>query len=119
MSSWPLYEEVSKDNGSKFVSYRCPDPNAVITQEPWFPYSNVCPCDPMLTNPSGRGFSGCPYGIKKEDAPKENLPLSQLINQIPVKSGMEGTLFSSNQFVPPQMNPRQLTRIGQEWRDLN
>jgi hypothetical protein len=118
--SWPLYEEVNQGNGNKFNVYRCLDPVAVVTGSPWF-YGlgeNVCPCDPNLSNNTGRGFTACPLGINQE-ATSWNLPSSQLSSQIPNQNQIVGSMFNKNQFVPPQLQPRQLVRIGEEWRSAN
>jgi hypothetical protein len=115
---WKLYNDASKDTGNKFSVYRCPDPVAVDTGSPWYNYSNVCPCDPKLSNNSGRGFTACDFGIKDQEV---NVPIyaGQLASQIPNKSQVVGNMFNDNQFVPPQLQPRQLVRIGQQWRNTN
>ena len=117
---WELYNEVNKNNTRNYSVYRCLDPVAVKTGAPWF-YGlgeNVCPCDPKLSNTSGRGFTACPYGINQEDS-RWSLPSYQLMSQFPEPSKVEGNMYSENQFVPPQLQPRQLVRIGQEWRSAN
>ena len=115
--SWPLYNEVNQNNTRNYSVYRCPDPVANKTDEPWYSYSNVCPCDPKLSNSTGRGFTPCPFGINQE-APQWNLPAFQYASQIPNGSQIVGNLYN-NQFVPPQLQPRQLIRIGEEWRSSN
>lgn len=115
---WSLYNEVSQNNTRNYSIYRCVDPVAVKTGEPWFNYSNVCPCDPKLSNTSGRGFTACPFGINQE-ASSWNLPISQQYSQIPNEKQVVGNMFNKNQYVPPQLQPRQLVRIGEEWRSSN
>lgn len=119
MSSWPLYNEVNKNNSRNFSVYRCPDPVAITTSGPWYSYSNVCPCDPKLSNATGRGFTACPYGIS-DKSPNWNLPAFQVLSQYPEnKDQITGSMFGSGQYVPPQLQPRQLVRIGEEWRSAN
>lgn len=123
MSAWSLYNEVNQNNTRNYSVYRCPDPVAINTDQPWYSYSNVCPCDPNLSNKSGRGFTACNYGIN-DKAPQWNLPSFQLASQIPDQKQVVGNLFGGNlnnglQFVPPQLQPRQLIRIGEEWRSSN
>jgi len=116
---WQLFNEANQNNTRDFSVYRCPDPVAIKTDEPWYSYSNVCPCDPKLSNNSGRGFTACPLGINQE-APMWNLPMYQMASKIPDPTQVVGNLYGSgNQFVPPQLQPRQLIRIGQEWRSAN
>lgn len=108
----------------KFAVYRCPDPVAVITDKPWYSYSNVCPCDPKLSNQSGRGFTACPLGIMENNDSTESSWLSQQFNsqkknQVPIPSRIVGNMYNDSQFVPPQLQPRQLVRVGQVWRDKN
>jgi hypothetical protein len=116
--SWPLYEKVNQNNTLSYSVYRCPDPVAVQTDSPWYSYSNLCPCDPNLSNKTGRGFTACPLGINQE-APQWNLPSFQSMSQVPNNNQIVGSMFGLNQFVPPQLQPRQLVRIGEEWRSAN
>jgi len=116
--SWPLYQEVNQNNTRNYTVYRCPDPVAIITDQPWFSYNNVCPCDPNLSNTSGRGFTGCPMGISG-GVPSWNISNFQLASQIPTKDQVVGNLYSMNQFVPPQLQPNPLVRVGEEWRSVN
>ena len=116
---WRLHNKVIKNNTQNFKIFRCPDPVAVITEEPWYSYENICPCDPKLSNASGRGFTACPYGLDESTVPSWNLPSSQLPSQLPSKTAIVGNMFPQNQYVPPQMDPRPLSRIGQAWRSSN
>lgn len=117
---WSLYNQAnSSTDGNRFSVYRCPDPVATKTDQPWYSYENICPCDPNLSNKTGRGFTACPLGINQE-AGSWNLPAFQLVSQIPNSNQITGNLYGSgNQFVPPQLQPRQLIRIGEEWRSAN
>lgn len=116
---WALYNEVNANNTNNFSVYRCPDPVAVFTTQPWYPNSNICPCDPNQSNNSGRGYTACPLGISQK-SPNWDLPASQIIAQLPSTERTVGNMYGSgNQFVPPQLQPRQLVRIGQEWRSAN
>ncbi len=112
--SWQLFEEANKNNSNKYSVYRCSDSD---TGTP------TCPCDPNLDNPTGRGISACPYGITSQNSASLNLPSSQLMFQQPNKNQVIGTLFSEKESIvfssPPQFQPRQLVRIGNEWRSAN
>jgi hypothetical protein len=116
-TKWSMLEEASKNDELNYSVYRCPNPTAVNTGEPWYNQSNICPCDPNLSNSSGRGFTSCPMGIQEKSKP-ENLPMSQLTAQMPKPGQAVGSLYS-NKTVPPQMWPRQLVRVGQSWRSAN
>jgi hypothetical protein len=119
MATWALLSEVSQNNTRNYSVYRCPDPVAIQTDKPWYSYSNVCPCDPNLSNKTGRGFTACPLGINTE-TPQWNLPAFQLASQVPYPNQITGNMYGSgNQYVPPQLQPRQLIRIGEEWRSSN
>jgi hypothetical protein len=110
--SWSLYEEVTKNNKRDYSVYRCVDPVAVKTGEPWFNNTNICPCNPKLSNVTGRGFTPCPFGISQPNFSElraVDAPSSQIV----------GSLYSENQVVPPQLQPRELYRIGVEWRNAN
>jgi hypothetical protein len=115
--NWPLFGEVSKNNNMDYNIYRCPEPTAVKTGEPWFPRTNFCPCDPILSNISGRGYVACNFGISKK---KPNGPAHNLSSQdtIPNEKQVVGSLFNGRQTVPPQTNPDPLIRIGQSWRTV-
>jgi len=115
--SWKLYDEVNQNNTRNYSVYRCPDPVAIVTQTPWYSYSNVCPCDPNLSNPSGRGFTACPQGLNQTQN-EWNLPDWQITSQIPWNSQL-GSLYNQHQYVPPQLNPYPVTQIGYSWRSPN
>lgn len=117
---WKLYNEANLNTNNKYTVYRCLDPVAVKTSRPWYNSvgENICPCDPKLSNTSGRGFTACPLGIKQE-IPSWNLPSFQLVSKYPQENNVIGNLYSSGQYVPPQLQPRELIRIGQEWRSSN
>lgn len=118
---WETYNEVNQNNTRDYSVYRCIEPASVSTGPPWFNGIgvNICPCDPNLSNHTGRGFTACPLGINQE-APTWNLPTFQLVSQIPSPNKVIGNMYGSgNQFVPPQLQPRQLIRIGTDWRSSN
>lgn len=97
--------------------YRCPDPIKTKTDTPWYPIENVCPCDPNDTNITGRGFTPCAFGVQYETPNTINLIKQK---SLPKQTGaLVGTMYQNNQFVPPQLQPRQNTRIGQQWRSAN
>ena len=107
---WKLYNEVSSGTGDKYITYRCPNPTAIETKKPWFNMENVCPCNPKLSGESGRGFMSCPYGIKIDDP-------NIILNNFSKNDFLVGSLNASNyQLSPPQLDPRQITKIGYEWR---
>lgn len=99
----------------KFIVYRCPEPGAVVTEGPWYPINNVCPCDPKLSFPSGRGISSCPFGVMEN----EKRPSFQIPNKLPTQEQITGIIYNEGQYIPPQMDPRPLTRIGERWRSGN
>lgn len=76
--------------------------------DPTQPASNICPCDPSVSNPTGRGFTQCPFGIYNNPLQTDK-PGSQ--HNIGV-----GNNFNSKQTAPPQFQPRPMSRIGIEWR---
>ncbi len=117
-AQWALLNEAQSSNNLDYNVYRCVDPVAVKTGDPWYPISNICPCDPQLSGSTGRGFMSCPMGLSVEK-PGKPLPISQILNQIPPQQQVTGSLFNQNQFVPPQLDPRQLTMIGYQWRSAN
>lgn len=106
--------------------YRCPDPIKYKTDTPWYPIENVCPCDPNDTNISGRGYTPCAFGVQYETPNNVNLfnqmkptKTQSMVKESMVKENTIGSLFQDNQIVPPQLQPRMLTRIGQQWRSGN
>jgi hypothetical protein len=104
----------------------------VYTDEPWYPVKNTCPCDPNQSNPTGRGFTPCPFGVNfEEKAINRNInakkPLMTVVSEIngpnyqavsvPVtEANIKGSMFPKNQYTAPQAQPRPLIKIGQEWR---
>ncbi len=118
---WNLYNEVSKNNTRNYSVYRCPEPTGIKTGSPWYPGNgdNICPCDPNLSNSSGRGFTACPLGINLEE-PDYNYNSQKLAGiNLPDESQVTGSMYNNGQLVPPQLQPRQLIRIGEEWRSSN
>lgn len=123
------------EDPAKYYSFRCVVPNTTVTDKPWFPIMNVCPCDPSLSNPSGRGIVPCPYGFQSniEKVPKNEvlMPLSMvegsndkngykvLSDELLVNNNgrlLMGSMYQNDQYVPPQMDPRSLWQIGYNWR---
>lgn len=66
-SQFSLLNQAVSKNNLDYNVFRCVDPVATTTGEPWYPISNVCPCNPQLSNSSGRGFTACPMGISIEN----------------------------------------------------
>jgi ferredoxin-thioredoxin reductase catalytic subunit len=111
---WTLYNEVIQNNNLDYNVYRCPEPTATKTEEPWFPRYNACPCDPKLSNITGRGYTACPIGLNEErQIPNGNNP------DIVTNPRLTGTLFNQKQWVPPQIYPNPSIRIGEAWRTVN
>jgi hypothetical protein len=100
---------------NNYSVYRCPDPIKTKTTTPWYPVENICPCDPNDTNISGRGFTPCAFGVQYETP---NIVKSNR-NKQSESAKQPGVLVQDNQNVPPQLQPRMLTRIGQQWRSAN
>lgn len=117
-SQWSMLNQAEKNDSLDYNVYRCPDPVAVTTGEPWYPISNVCPCNPNLSGTTGRGFTACPFGLTIEK-PGKPYPLGQLIGQIPKNSQIVGSLYNQDQYVPTQLDPRPLSKIGYQWRSAN
>ena len=99
--------------------YRCPDPIKTETNTPWFRIEDKCPCNPNDSNVTGRGFTPCTFGIQFETPNQVNLAKTPYLAPQPVNEKLVGSLYENNQYVPPQLEPRQLTRIGQQWRSGN
>lgn len=105
-----------------YVDFRCVNPYAVKVGPPFFRIEDVCPCDPKLSNPTGRGVSGCPFGVTFDKQDTEFKPLMTLKNidgnYVPefVTSMPLGSLYPPEKMTPPQLQPRQLVRIGNTWR---
>jgi len=111
-----------------YTDYRCINPLATVIGEPWFPMNDVCPCNPKLSGPTGRGYSGCPFGVQFPDtidSPNESnglVPLSSLraINGQWVPERVQdlplGAAYPTLSYVPPQLQPRANVRIGVTWR---
>jgi hypothetical protein len=114
----------------KYAVYRCLEPGHTETDTPWFGMSDVCPCNPELQNPTGRGRISCGFGVQFDQneinrASNQKVPLQTVIGSIkgssyhnlavPVQLP-KGSMFPGKQNPPPQADPRPLVRIGQEWR---
>jgi len=104
-------------NNPNYVDYRCIEPSAITTNAPWFPISNVCPCNPSLSNPTGRGYVACPFGVQTNTKQIEQHNMSKVVS-VPKVAGAMFPNVSSNFAVisPPQFQPRPLTNIGYTWR---
>lgn len=125
MNSDTVVNHISNKN---YTDYRCLNPLATVMEEPWFPMRDVCPCNPKLSGPTGRGYSGCPFGVQFPDtingqaAPNGLVPLSSLQNikgqWVPekVQELPFGAAYPTGSYVPPQLQPRQNVRIGVTWR---
>lgn len=97
--------------------YRCPDPIKTETNTPWYRIEDKCPCNPADSNVTGRGFTPCNFGVQFETPNQINLAKTR---DLPKQANkLVGTLYENNQFVPPQLQPRQLSRIGNQWRSGN
>lgn len=110
-TQWSLLTQANVNNGTKYAVFRCPEPGAVVTEGPWFPSDNVCPCNPKLSFPTGRGLTPCPFGVMEPE--KRSTAQHTTENQI------TGIIYNDAQFIPPQMDPRPLARIGESWRSAN
>jgi hypothetical protein len=100
-----------------FSIYRCTDPHKYKTDTPWYPVENICPCDQKSSNITGRGYTPCTFGVQYETP--NTINLSKKANLKKQTGALVGTLYQNNQYVPPQLEPRQLTRIGNQWRSGN
>jgi hypothetical protein len=125
---------MDKSTEQKYAVYRCLEPGHTETNTPWFGMSDVCPCNPELQNPTGRGRVGCGFGVQFDQnainrASNQKVPLQTVIgSNKPNNQGSsyhtvavpatlpKGSMFPGKQNPPPQTDPRPLIRIGQEWR---
>lgn len=109
---------------NNFIDFRCIDPVAVNMEKPWYRISDNCPCNPKLSNQTGRAYTACPLGVQFDQKEIYN---SIYDNKIVTKSDRpmnfseipNGSLFPNNSnpdVVPPNIQPRPLIRIGQTWR---
>lgn len=109
-----------------YTDYRCVDPGTTTTDssDKWFPMFDVCPCNPELSNPTGRGITACPFGISNNIPVDEKIPVSKLVNKnglyVPESMTKQdlpfGSLFTPTNYIPPQLQPRPSSRIGLFWR---
>lgn len=106
-------------SSTDFNVYRCPDPLKSKVNSPWYRFEDVCPCDPNAINITGRGFTPCALGIQFEDLPGMNYTPGFNANLQSLPNPLTGTLYNTRQIVPPQLQPRQNSRIGQVWRSSN
>lgn len=98
-----------------FSVYRCPDPVNVNTNTPWYRDSNICPCSPETSNITGRGFTPCAYGVEFN----ETSPIQLQGTAGKTNTPLTGSFYQDHQFVPPQLQPRPLSRVGNQWRSSN
>ncbi len=110
---------------ANFIDFRCIDPVASTMNQPWYRILDECPCNPKLSNQTGRGFTSCPLGVqfdqKEINRVLENPKIVTNNNKQMSMSDMpSGSLFpnvnNSPDVVPPNIQPRALIRIGQSWR---
>lgn len=122
-----------------YVDFRCIDPVASQVGQPWYRISDVCPCSPSQSFPTGRGFTSCPFGVQFDDnRPQKNsselmavqnidnkwasVPdtnAQKLINNgsmFPVAGSGSLTGTEPGAYTPPMLQPRQLARIGYTYR---
>ena len=113
-------------NSTNFNDYRCNvDPGSKIMTDPWFRMLDTCPC--VETNPTGRGITACPFGVQTTEYSGINTVTSPLYTvdydritgaliKKPETSLLPGSLYSANNYIPPQLDPRPFTRIGISYR---
>lgn len=128
-----LLPKEPKQTAQKYAVYRCLEPGHTETGTPWWPSQNYCPCDPKLSDPTGRGSMGCPFGVQFDQAEisaaaNRKQPLMTVVGSNQGQGGSTyqtkavpaslpgGSMFPTKQNAPPQADPRPLVRIGQEWR---
>ena len=127
-----------KKDPFRYTELRCILPTATETGfgpegSKWFPRENLCPCDPNLSIPTGRGYTSCSFGIQTDvtEVPISDImkPLKRVIgysgpngfNTISEDVSKEfidnsGSLYQDKQYIAPQLDPRPLTLIGYTWR---
>jgi len=100
-----------------FTVFRC-NPLGLEESRPWWREQEFCPCPSEYNNETGRGFVSCPYGVENE---KEVMfgKIPTVPNPEKIKKEMTGSLVQDKQWIPPQLQPRPLSRIGQQWRSAN
>lgn len=113
-------------NNRNYFDYRCIDPNAEVMTSPWYPITDVCPCDTQLNNPSGRGYTSCPMGVQFDRPQTQISPVMSLRNVggvylgEPMTVSVPGSMFpgpsTTATVTPPQLDPRQLVRVGYSFR---
>ena len=112
-------------NINNYVDYRCIDPTMAHIGSPWYPREDQCACNPIYSNPTGRGFTNCPFGVTFEYEAPKYLPVQTLESTWKSAGLYEpknltslpfGSEFPKSSYVPPQLQPRQLVRVGNTWR---
>lgn len=110
------------ESNKNYTDYRCIDPTMVVSSNKWYPMTDVCPCDPSLSNQTGRGFTPCPMGVTFDKPDTKTVPLSSLSynngswTPSDVTTLLPGANYPVGNYIPPQLEPRMLVRIGQTWR---
>lgn len=104
---------MSEELKARYTVYRC-FPNMTETGTPWFREFDYCPCNEKYDNLSGRGYVSCPFGVQADD--KVVFKAGKQMSQPP---GRVGAWVQDSQWVPPQLSPRPLSRIGEQWRSAN
>lgn len=111
---------------ANFSDFRCLDPNMKETGAPWFRIPDVCPCDTELSNPTGRGYTSCPFGVQTQQTTNDlisNLYASPSTNEPAAAEKLTGSFFPEISTFPimavPQFQPRPLAQIGYTWRSAN
>jgi len=127
------YSQFSDSEKRKFGAMRCNFPGSTQTtvESGWFRIDDSCPCNPVYSNISGRGFLPCTFGLTndQDEIAKAN-PLEPLMTLANKKSNATslrtyqavpatlplGSVFPQNQFVPSSYEPRPLIRVGNDIR---
>ena len=124
------YNQFSESDKQKFAAYRCLQPGSTETtsKSGWYRVDDSCPCNPVYSNISGRGFQSCTFGltdnqdlINNANLPKPLMSIEKVPNEsnyqaVPTKRLPQGSVFPQNQFVPSSYEPRPLIRIGNNIR---
>jgi len=119
----------AKDDPYKYSAFSCIIPFSTEVGKPWVSYPNSCPCNPNESNPTGRGYTSCTYGVQM--TPQVNIPHQlSTVNGNYTPNGYEvtdspvyqsffnnsGSMYNQQQYTAPQLQPRQLVKIGYTWR---
>lgn len=122
----------------RFFQYRCIDPVATTQGAPWYRITDYCPCDPTVSNPSGRGFVSCPVGVQfgqgaiaaqgalsAAAVPATPTTTNGLVWGPGTVEALRGAMYSAPggtgagaMAVPTILETRPVYRIGYEWRSF-